>query len=332
MAVKVPGAKPATKDQGWADKMRGKLIDKAAQGGGNTGAEWVPPFGTSKIRILPPIGDGDLFYHTHTFHFIPESGQSANKGKFLWTRKQFQTDAKGGTKRCPICEAVDQWYTIGRKDDDKELLQAAGQLKLKRNFFFNIILYTDEGPVFKIMRDSSNEGKLTRVICGIMGIPFWRDVEDNWVDKNSTNIDPERDYFDLVDVEGGHDLKIVKEKTGSNNWDVSYEKSFAVKTPRALDEEETVLLDSRVELKTYIAYETDFDKVKAVLDAFIGDDGGAAAEPEAKPKAKAAVADEDEDEAPAPKKGKPAPAKSKTQADDDADIDAVLADIPDAEE
>lgn len=275
--------KTATKEtQSYADRVRGKLIKKAesAAAGGNK-LDFSPGLGTHRIRILPPIRLNDkgklvedtegLFYCTHSYHWIPAdiNDIKGKKGKYLWTRKFY--DVKGGTKKDPIDEAVTQFYSVGRKEDDKDLLNLGGVLKRKRNYFCHIILYTEEGPQYRVLVDRSNEGKLMRLMCAAMGIPFWRDTEDNWVAKDSGEIDPDKDYYDLIDIEAGHDLKIVKKKTGVNDWDISYEESFVMKSPRALNKQELELLNERVDLATYVTYEENYDIVKSEIEKFIGD-------------------------------------------------------------
>ena len=313
----------------YADKVREKMQKKAGEAtSGSTGdpREWTPDVGTHRIRILPPVGakfpkdqqscsDDNLFYHTHRFHWVPKSlDDLQNKeGKFLWTLKEF--DVNGKTKRCPICEAVDQWYSVGRAEKDQTLLNMGSALKLKRHFFMNVIRYTEDGkPEFRILVDRTNEGKLIKVICAAMGIPFFRDIEDNWVDKNSTAYDPDQEYYDLVDPEQGYDFKINREKTGNNNWDISYEKSFVIKkAPRALSDEELELMGSRVDLINYKEYVTDYNVVKRLLDGLLGE---------------AEVEEAKEDSAPkkaAPKPvAKPATTKKPTSKDDDESMDDML--------
>ena len=70
-------------------------------------------------------------------------------------------------------------------DTKEEALKSeAGKIKRKRNSYWNAIVYDADGnPTYKVLRDTTNEGKLTRILCQVMGIPFFRDVEDNWVVK-----------------------------------------------------------------------------------------------------------------------------------------------------
>jgi len=327
----------------YVSKLREKMKEKAATAvtGGMNEFEWAPDFGTYKIRVLPPKDENDLFYHTHCYHFIPGDPNNINnsQGRYLWAKKFYNVNGK--KVKCPICEAVAQWYSIGRKENDDQLIRVAGALKLKRNYFMNVILLDEKDPEkrYKVLVDRTNEGKLTRLICAAMGVPFFRDIEDNWVDKESMNIDEDKDYFDLIDMEEGHDFKIVKKKTGSNPWDISYEDSFVIKKSSPLSEEDIELLDKRVDLKTYINYEEDFETVKNTLDKFmegIGDDDD---DEEEKPKKKTKkVVDEDEDddideeeeeEKPKKKTSKQQQLaknklKKKTDEDEDEDIDEDL--------
>lgn len=278
----------ATVKESYADKIRRSMRSKAegAAAGGGNGTDFNPDFGTTRIRVLPPIGEdfpkninsideNSMFYHSHKFHFIPESIEDigTSKGKFLWVGRTF-TDKNGREQKNPIAEAVAQFYTVGRKENDADLLKLGGALKLKRNFYMNIIKYNDDGSYeYRTLTDKTNEGKLIKVICAAMGLPFFRDIDDNWVDKNSIDYDEDQEYYDLVDVENGFDFKIVKEKTGVNPWDISFEKSFVMKKkPRALDEDELALMGKRIDLKKAVQYETSFEVMKGILDGLMGDD------------------------------------------------------------
>jgi len=280
--------KPAVTKESYADKLRRSMRSKAeaaASGGGN-GLEFNPEIGTTRIRILPPVGkdfpknvmsvdEEANFYHSHKFHFIPESIEDigTSKGKFLWVGRSL-VDKNGREQKNPIAEAVAQFYAVGRKEKDENLLKLGGALKLKRNYHMNIIKYNDDGSFeYRTLTDKTNEGKLIKVICAAMGLPFFRYIDDNWVDKNSNEYDADQEYYDLLDLEDGYDFKIVKEKTGVNPWDISFEKSFVMKkASRALTDEELEMMASRVDLKTTVAYETSFEKVQGILDGLMGDE------------------------------------------------------------
>ena len=317
----------------YANKVREGMAKKASEAGTGKGnpLSWSPEIGTHKIRILPPIGpkfpkdtmsssEEAMFYHTHKFHWIPNSLEDIKdnkKGKFLWVPKDF--DHNGQKMHCPICEAVTQWYSVGRADKDQSLLDLGGALKQKRQFFVNIIRYTDNGPEFRVLVDNTNEGKLMKVITAAMGFPFFRDIDDNWVDKNSTEYDPDKNYFDLLDPEVGYDFKIIKEKTGVNNWDISYEKSFVMeKAPRPLDDADRELMGKRVDLVTYVPVEKNYAVVKATLDNLLG------SAPESEP--------EEVKDTPKPK-ASPAPVQKISKApqatNDDEAVDDMLKELDD---
>lgn len=269
----------ATKQQkgSYLDRVRDKLTDKAQQGGKNRndGIEFYPEIGSVKIRILPPISEEDLLpYYSHCYHFVPADINEigTQNGSYLWAKKKYLVN--GIQKQCPICHAVRQWYSVGRKNNNKTLLDMGGAMKLKRQYFFNVLLLDEPDPERKlrILVDTSNEGKLTRILCSIMGIPFFKDIEDNWVDEASKTIDPDKKYFDLVDTTYGHDFKIIKKKTGEAAWDFSYEDSFVIEPSRELTSDELKLIEKRSDLKTHIKYEEDYSKVKAIINEFVMDD------------------------------------------------------------
>ena len=278
--------------QTMADKVREAMAKKVAEKPASTGdpAEWHPDFGAYRIRLLPPIGsdfpknpysisESEMFYYSQKFHFIPSlsmeevaAGKFEPKGKFLWVSKDLY-DKNGVLKRDPISEAVKQWYAVGREENDQSLKNLGGALKLKRHYFTNIILYHEDGSFeYRRLVDRTNEGKLMKVICAAMGLPFIRDIDDNWVD-NENYFDPDQEYYDLIDPDNGFDFKIVKEKTGNNNWDISFEKSFVMKkSQRTLSDEEKELMAERINLRNAVDVTTSYEAVKAELDNFLGED------------------------------------------------------------
>lgn len=309
--------------QSITERVRARMNQKAQEAKNKKAdsIEWYPPEGTSRIRILPPIDDENpYFYTTPSYHYIPDDittiGQKNCKGKYLWTKSQYEV-AVGNrtvTKRDPIDEAVEEWYKVGNETNDKEMKALAGALKRKHKYMFNIILITkneDTGETnyeYRILVDSSNKGELARIICRKMGIAFFRDIDSGWVEKDSDKFDEDEVFYDLIDVDEGHDFKIIKKKTGDNNWDISYEDSIVVAKPRSLSDEERELMEGMKDLSTYIAYEQDYNVVKATLDNLVGGDEDASDEDEVpakkseekstsnKPKKVVAEDNEDEDE------------------------------------
>lgn len=265
--------------------------------------------GKYRIRLLPPIGmeDGVLPYHSHSFHFLPNIGEN-KKGEYVYSKKQY------GTEKDPIDKVVSEMYDSG----EENLKSDAGKIKRKRNFYWNCLVYDEKGSAeFKVLRDTTNEGKLTRVLCEKMGITFFRDVEDNWVGEEAEKQETEDgdedapEFIDLLDTEDGHDFYIVKKVTGKNNWDFNFEGSFAAKKPRALTDEELELMQQRVDLTNYVTYIDDIKVVENKLQQYLN--GGEVVE-----------ADDEGEVTPAPKKAavKPAPKKptSKKPVVEDEDV------------
>jgi hypothetical protein len=300
------------------EKLRAKAAEAASQKNEN---EFVPETGKKvTVRILPPINEDDLFYWVHSYHYLP------NVKKYLYTHKEYIVD--GTRLKDPIDVAVGEWYDSVKATKDKETTSIAGTMKRKKHYFFQVLLVDEPDPEkkFKILVDRSNDGKLARIICDKMGLPFFIDPSSNWVDKNTLEIDEDKKYFDLLDFEKGHDFKIVKTQIGKETWDIDYTKSFVIETPRALTAEERELLKKRVDLKTYIKAEESYDVVKGHLENFLVSlDPSATVED-----VQAEVAEEDEEVA-TPKKAeapkvKKAASKPVAQASDE-DIDEMLKEL-----
>lgn len=271
--------------------------------------EFIPPLGKTNVRFLPALNPEELFYYTHGYHYLPGSGDAP--GKYIYTHKNYMVDGK--KLKDPIDVAVSQWYETGNATKDKAILNIAGTTKRKHHYVFNVILLDEPDPEkkYRVLVDRSNDGKLARIICTTMGLPFFRSIQDNWVDKTSLDIDEDKNYVDLIDMKSGFDFKIVKTQVGEKSWDVSYADSFPLQKARALSQEEIGLAAKRIDLKTYVEYEEDYFAVKAALDSFInGLDGETSVE--------SAGPAEDEAPAPAPKPKKKAEAK-KPASDDELD-------------
>lgn len=282
----------------YADRIREKQHKKAKEAASRSGGdprEWTPTEGTYRIRVLPPVEivnenyetelkahkknpkknpkpkksiEDDFFYMTHAYHFLDGVGNEG-RGTLLWTPRTFNVD--GESVKDPIDEAVAQLYETARREKNDEMKGIAGKIKRKRQYFANIILYTDEGMEYRILKDTTNEGKLIQQLCMHMGFPFYRDVQDEWVVKESLELDEDRDYFDLIDIEAGHDFKIKREKTGDENWDISYQKSIPLKKPRTLTEEEMELLEERTDLRNLVDY-CNYETAKECLESYFDEE------------------------------------------------------------
>ncbi len=250
--------------------LRKKMLQKASERSGpRNPLDFVPPVGKTTVRLLPPPQWGEPgfehFYMTHSYHYLPING-----GRYLYTRREYNVDGK--RMEDPIDVAVRQWYKLAEKTKDATVKDLASQLKRKRHYFFHCLLVDEEDveKKYRVLIDRSNDGKLARLICTLQGFPFFKDIQSNWVDKDSLDIDEEKDYANLLDFEEGHDLRIVLTKVeGGQPWDISYSDSFVLKKARGLSEVEQGLLESRVDLASYISYEEDYFAVKKALDEVI---------------------------------------------------------------
>jgi hypothetical protein len=310
--------------------LRDKLLKDANEAATSRNEmEFVPDVGKkTTVRFLPPKNPEDLFYWVHSYHYLP------NVKKYLYTQHDYLVN--GERMKDPIDVAVNSWYETAKTNKDDALYKIAGTLKRKKHYFFQVLIVDEPDPEkkFKILVDRSNDGKLARLICVKMGLPFFIDPSTKWVDKTSLDIDPDKRYFDLIDFENGHDFKIVKTQNGKETWDVSYADSFVIETPRALtDEEKKIVKASRIDLKEYIKAEEKYAVVKGALENFIESLGGDAPDSDeddtASDVASSVDAEEEEveEETPAPKAKAKKSAKNPVEDSSDEDIDEMLKEI-----
>jgi hypothetical protein len=234
--------------------------------------EWVPTDVPTRVRFLPlPEKEGKLNfpYMTHTYHYL-QGGREDGKDIKLFVPKKVHKD--GTLVEDPIDVFVRKLYDTKIESETK----IAASLKRKRGFYFNAIVY-EEGvsPQLKIIIDTSGEGKLARRICSVMGIPFCKDIDDKWFPDKDFQYDPDKPYFNLIDVTGGFDFKIKKSITGKNPWDFNYNESFPVsnKGPRPLSDIEVNMMKSAPDLHNYVSYESDYYKVEEYLNRVISNLG-----------------------------------------------------------
>lgn len=305
-------------------KMRENLLKKAEEISSQqqNGFEFVPPVGKTNVRVLP-MENHDHFYYTHSYHYLPNDG-----GRYLFTPREFEVDGK--LVKDPIDEAVRQWYEEAKATKDEALKKIAGQIKRKRHYFFHVLLLDEEDPEKKlrVLVDKSNDGKLVRKLCAIMGLPFFKSFQDNKFDANSLNIDKDKKYFDIMDMDKGHDIRIIKIQDGPNPWDISYDDTFPLGEPRPLTKEEKTLANKREDLFTYKNYETNFYAVKAALESFIDSIQGT------KETSTASNNKEEEEEVQVQTKSATQSSNKKQQSSqkqksepDDEEIDAMLSEI-----
>lgn len=136
---------------------------------------WRPKNGRNVIRILPEVGEMEVFWQEVGKHFIPNS-------KKVFTCPAFTS----GELECPICDFVSELYASG--DDESKAL--AGKLRVRKQFWMNIIDRDNEeagpqiyGPGIMVFS----------AIASIIGDP---------------------DFGDIYDVEEGIDIVIEKSGSG----------------------------------------------------------------------------------------------------------------------
>jgi hypothetical protein len=166
--------------------------------------EWVPTDIPTRVRFLPlPEKEGKLNfpYMTHTYHYL-QGGRDDGKDIKLFVPKKVTKD--NTLVEDPIDVFVRKLYDTKIESETK----IAASLKRKRAFYFNAIIY-EEGvsPQLKIIVDTSGEGKLARRICSVMGIPFCKDIDDRWFPDKDFQYDPDKPYFNLIDISSGYDFK-----------------------------------------------------------------------------------------------------------------------------
>jgi len=165
--------------------------------GGSAGF-WTAKAGRNQIRILPEVGEMGFFFQSVGKHFMPP-----DRKKTIYCPK-FTSD---GELDCPVCDYVDELYKSG----DKAAKELAGELRVKKSFWMNII-------------DRSNEKAGPQIYTP--GVTVFSAI-------SSLIGDP--DYGDIYDVEEG--LDIVVEKTGEK-LDTEYQvKTRRQSTPLSEDPE-----------------------------------------------------------------------------------------------
>jgi hypothetical protein len=220
-----------------------------------------------KIRILPRFKEDGTFeypYVTHSYHYLEKGFDGEKDIKLFVPRKVFSKEVNAYIND-PIDDRVAEMYKTGTD----AIKTFAGKIKRKRSFYFNALVYTEDGkPELKVLIDNSSDGKLASRICSIMGIPFCKDTQDRWFPDKKWEYDPDATYFDLVDIEEGFDLKIIKKKNGINPWDISYDQTFPVanKGARALSAEDKKVMYINGQhighdLNTYVKYVNSYDDV-----------------------------------------------------------------------
>lgn len=309
----------------YADRVREAQQAQAQENNAKKGdpRELTPGMGSLRVRLLPPrdlnssdpasisLDPNDLFYYTHSFHFLPSSFEDlatgSKKGKFYYSKKNLM-DKNGSLQRNPIDKLVDRWFEEHKETKNETIRNLASRLKRRRRYVFPVLLLDEPDPTkkLKLIIDTTKDGLLIKQLCTIQGLPFYKDIEDNWLDTDTLKVYAGKKYLDLLDYDNGYDVTIIKTKTGGNDWDISYSDTFVEETtgPRPLTDVERSLLGNRFDIRSYIEYKGSYEEVYRDIVAVVGEDAFAsvakeapaapaisgAAKPAAAPAAKPAVA------------------------------------------
>ncbi len=277
----------------YADRVREAQQAQAQENNTRKGdpRELVPGMGSLRVRLLPPrdlnstdpasisLDPNDLFYYTHSFHFLPSSfddlATGSKKGKFYYSKKNL-TDKNGSIQRNPIDKLVDSWFEEYKATKNETLRNLASRLKRRRRYVFPVILLDEPDPTkkLKLIIDTTKDGLLIKQLCTIQGLPFYKDIEDNWLDADTLKVYAGKKYLDLLDYDNGYDVTIIKTKTGGNDWDISYADTFVEETtgPRPLNDVERSLLGNRFDIRSYIEYKENYEEVYRDIVAVVGED------------------------------------------------------------
>ncbi len=251
------------------DELRNDMIEASEESKGqsddlNNGVKFKLGFNTYIVRLLPParMKEKKCFYATHSYNFIND--------------EQFFSLKKFDGKINPIDNHVKKMFEQVKATGDKELEKKASAIKRKRNYYFEVLLLgiNDEmfdEPIYKVMIDTTNRGLLAKKLCAIMGVPFFKDIEDKWVDKESKKIDTDKEYINLLDIKSGYDVKIKKTKWGDKNWEIDFDViPLTKKGPRSLTKREVeIIKENRVDIFSIEEYVNDIQVVNEVLKKWL---------------------------------------------------------------
>lgn len=306
---------------GIREALNKELENRKSDSNNTSDLEFVPEIGkTYKVRIIPTFytfGKDDSLsipYWMDSFHYI-EGVEQGGKGPYVYSKPDYVVDGK--TVMCPIDKVVKDMYDSKEKDLEK----MAAAIKRKRHYKFGVIVYEIDGepvtPIYRIMKDTSAQGKLAKLICRLIGIPFVADAIQTkpWIEKFEP-LPKGKKTYDLLSEENGHDL-VVKRTKGREFripgnpqalYEVDYSESFPYEEERALTKEDFAIIKEAKDLKTLQSYIETFEEVEAVLKEYQGNLSS-------KPKEKS------EGNAPSPRPAAPrTPPKQPTVASDNDDI------------
>lgn len=184
--------------------------------------------GKNPVRVLSSEEEGVSFYVEGGYHYLRMEGE---KTKAIVCLQQTYG------KACYLCELVSELYKTKEKKDET----MAKQIKASKRYFMNVIDRKDNAVKTLAIGPQAFGG-----ILAILA---------------------DEDWGDITDRETGHDIEIVKTKTGSKATDVTYSVMPKPK-PTAVGVDNIVLydLDKILEPVTYEQQEAIFNGDSIQLD------------------------------------------------------------------
>ena len=183
------------------EALRAKLAGTDTGGGSGKNFFSVKE-GTSRIRILPEVGDMSFFFQEVGRHYIRKD----NNDKILIYCPSFTF---GGEHECPVCEIVNDLYRSG----DSTAKELAGELRVSKQYWMNVI-------------DRKNEEAGPQIFTPGVGI---------FNSIISYINDP--DYGDITDEEHGTDIIVERKGTG---FDTEYQ-TRAVRSESPLSDDDELI-------------------------------------------------------------------------------------------
>jgi hypothetical protein len=193
------------------EAMLQRMSQHKSQGGGTD--YWKPEEGKNIIRILPEVGNMDMFFQVVGRHNVV-----VGKEEKSILCPNTTTD---GDLECPLCQWQKQLYKAGEKED-------ASNIRVKDTFQMNILV-----------REVDKDGRVTGTVMDSDGTPkvyvFTPGIK---IFESLTGIVADPDFGDITDLEAGRDISI--DRKGKTLNDTKYEVRPRGKSSPACDDPETM--------------------------------------------------------------------------------------------
>lgn len=258
------------------DDMLAKLREKLEQEdlgkrGGSRSAWFNTEEGDNVIRIMPPVGNMEVFYTAVGIHYMPDN-----------SRIYCPFIISDGEEKCPVCELQDQLWRSGNKE-------LASKIKVSKTWWMNVIDRKNEKDGPKIY---SAPATVFAAIRAAIFDPDYGDITDEYdgVDFviNKTKTGPQnRD----VEYQGlprriSTPLAGTKDKPDEEQMDEWFDAATDLSVGKLTmnpEEDGAILSEFGV---CYAPYE----RIAAELVEGLGDDAGEAVQPEPIQEASSVVA------------------------------------------